>query len=148
METIVRVVDGVKFSAVSRGHEVLSDQPVESGGTDGGMTPPELMLASLGTCAAYYAVQYLKIQKLSSDGLVIRVEAEKEKNPARLGLFRIFVDHPAGSDPKHQQGLHRAAEKCLIHATLLHTPAIHIEVAAPPAAALPSECEDCTVAGS
>jgi putative redox protein len=148
MEAIVKVVDGVKFSAVSRGHEVLSDQPVESGGTDGAMTPPELLLASLGTCAAYYAVQYLKIQKLSSEGLVVKVEAEKEKNPARMHLFRILVDHPAAAEAKHQQGLHRAAEKCLIHATLLNTPAIQITVAAPVPAALPSECENCSVAGN
>lgn len=148
MESITRVVDGVKFSAVSRGHEVLSDQPVENGGTDGGMTPPELLLASLGTCAAYYAVQYLKMQKMASDGLVVRVVAEKEKHPARMHLFRISIDHPAAAEVKHQQGLQRAAEKCLIHNTLLNTPAISIEVAAPHAGALPSECEDCSVAGN
>jgi organic hydroperoxide reductase OsmC/OhrA len=28
-----------------------SDQPVENGGHDEGMTPPELLLASLGSCA-------------------------------------------------------------------------------------------------
>jgi uncharacterized OsmC-like protein len=148
MESVTRVVDGVKFSAVSRGHEVLSDQPVENGGADGGMTPPELLLASLGTCAAYYAVQYLKMQKIDSQDLVVRVEAEKEKHPARMHLFRIFVDHPAAADPRHQAGLHRAAEKCLVHATLLNTPAITIEVAAAQRGALPSECEDCSVAGN
>jgi hypothetical protein len=30
-----------------------SDQPVENGGDDSAMTPPELFLASLGSCAAF-----------------------------------------------------------------------------------------------
>jgi len=33
------------------------------------MTPPELFLAGLGSCAAYYAVQFLKVQKLADPGM-------------------------------------------------------------------------------
>ena len=138
METIVTVINGVQFSAESRGHRIISDQPVESGGADGGMTPPELLLASLGTCAAYYAVQYLKLHKIPADDLTVRVEAEKEKSPARMSRFRIHIDHPAAAEEKHRDGLRRAADKCLIHNTLLNTPAIDIEVESRVAAALPS----------
>jgi uncharacterized OsmC-like protein len=34
----------------------------EDGGFDEGMTPPELMLASLSACAGFYAADYLKRQ--------------------------------------------------------------------------------------
>jgi putative redox protein len=52
--------NGVQLEAEARGHRLLSDQPLSNGGDDAGMTPPELMLASLGTCAGYYALQYLR----------------------------------------------------------------------------------------
>jgi uncharacterized OsmC-like protein len=58
-ETTVRYQDGVRFEAEARGHRVLCDQPVQNGGSDEGMSPPELMLASIATCAGYYALQYL-----------------------------------------------------------------------------------------
>ena len=131
MDIQVKLLDGVQFSAGTRGHTIICDQPLESGGADGGMTPPELLLASLGTCAAYYAVQYLKFQRIPSEGLAVRVEADKAKDPPRLGAFRIFVDHPAAAEDKHREGLRRAVEKCLIHHTLLHAPSIEIAVAAP-----------------
>src|ERR1035437_8060827 len=58
MEVKVSHVDHVKFSIQSRSHTILCDQPAENGGEDSAMTPPELLLASLGSCAAFYAVQY------------------------------------------------------------------------------------------
>jgi putative redox protein len=60
MEVTIKHLDHVKFSIQSRSHTILCDQPAENGGDDSGMTPPELLLASLGSCAAFYAVQYLK----------------------------------------------------------------------------------------
>ena len=131
MNATIRYLGGVRFESESRGHTILSDQPVENGGEDAGMTPPELMLASLGTCAGFYAVQYLRAHKLPADLLVVRVEAGKASQPARLGAFRIEVESPAAADSKHHEGLLRAVKKCLIHNTLTMVPAIDITVQAP-----------------
>ncbi|HXJ40079.1 MAG TPA: OsmC family protein [Bryobacteraceae bacterium] len=114
---------GVLFEAETRGHRVLSDQPAGNGGTDQGMTPPELLLASLGTCAGYYAVEYLKARSLPAEGLNIQVSAEKATQPARLGSFLIDVSMP-GLEQRHVEGLNRAVKACLIHNTLLHPPKI------------------------
>jgi putative redox protein len=52
MEVKITHLDQVKFSIQSRSHTILCDQPAENGGEDSGMTPSELLLASLGSCAA------------------------------------------------------------------------------------------------
>jgi uncharacterized OsmC-like protein len=128
MELTVRPVGtGVQFEAETRGHRILCDQPRSNGGDDTGMTPPEFLLASLGTCAAYYALQYLRSRSLPTEDLRVKVVAQKELQPARLARFRIDVQAPA-LDERHREGIKRAAEKCLIHNTLLHTPAIEVEV--------------------
>lgn len=123
MDMRVSYRDGVLFEAETRGHRLLSDQPLSNKGSDLGMTPPELMLAALGTCAGYYAVEYLKARSLPTGGLDIRVTAEKEKQPARLGSFTIEVSMP-GLEARHVEGLERAVKACLIHNTLLHAPKI------------------------
>jgi putative redox protein len=128
MQAIIRYLGGVRFEAEARGHTIISDQPVENGGEDVGMTPPELMLASLGTCAGYYAAQYLKIHNLPADDLTVCVNAEKALQPARLGTFRIEVESGAANDAKHREGLLRATKKCLIHNTLMTPPTIDITV--------------------
>jgi uncharacterized OsmC-like protein len=127
MEVIVKHLGNVKFEASTRGHRVICDQPPDNGGSDQGMTPPEFLLASLGTCAGFYAAQYLKARNLPADGLQVTVRGDKLLQPARVGQFRIEVFVP-GLDAHHEAGILRAVKACLIHNTLLHAPAIETVV--------------------
>lgn len=130
MEVLVEHLGAVQFEIRARQHVIASDQPAENGGFDEGMTPPELMLASLGSCAAFYAAAYMRKHELAEAGTKVRVTAEKrlQDGAPRLDDFRIFVDVPAGLDPKHLEGIDRAVHQCLIHNTLLHPPTIAIEI--------------------
>jgi uncharacterized OsmC-like protein len=107
---------------------VISDQPSENGGYDEGMTPPELMLASLGSCAAFYAAAYLKKHNLAKEGTRVRITADKEKGPARLDNFRIEVDVPVELTDEQRKGVEDAVHRCLIHNTLLAPPKIGIAI--------------------
>ena len=136
MEVKVSHLGKVRFNIQSRSHSILCDQPVDNGGDDSAMTPPELMLASLGSCAAYYAVEYLKTRNLADSGVEVSVTAEKLKGPARLGNFKIHVEYPVVLDQNHTEGLMRSVKHCLIHNTLLVAPEIEIELAAKEPAAV------------
>ncbi|MGD0872943.1 MAG: OsmC family protein [Bryobacteraceae bacterium] len=127
MEVSAQYLADSKFEVAARGHRVICDQPVDNGGSDAGISPPELLLASLATCAAYYAAQYLKARQLPAQDLKVRVSAEKATHPARLASFHIEVTVP-GLDDRHQAGILRAVKSCLIHNTLLGGPAIEIAV--------------------
>jgi uncharacterized OsmC-like protein len=133
MEALIEYLGAAQFEIHARGHRIFSDQPPENGGFDEGMTPPELMLASLGSCAAYYAVEYLKARRLSTEGVRVRVTAEKAKAPARLAAFHLDIDIPGGLDVRHREGVLRAAKNCLIHNTLLQPPELTIDVNESPA---------------
>ena len=129
MEVKITHLDRVKFAIQSRSHTILCDQPLENGGEDSGMTPPELLLASLGSCAAFYAVQYLKTRNLTESGVEVSVTAEKLKSPARVGNFQIHVACPVSLTEEQTEGLMRSVHHCLIHNTLLSPPEIAIELA-------------------
>ena len=127
MEVMARYLKDSKFEVAARGHRMICDQPIENGGSDEGMSPPELLLASLATCGAYYATQYLKTRGLPADDLEVRVSGEKVLHPARLASFHIEVTAP-GLDDRHQAGMLRAVKACLIHNTLLGGPSIEVAV--------------------
>lgn len=127
MEATVTYLEDVKFNIAVRGHSVVCDQPMENKGADAGMAPPEFMLASLGSCAAYYALEYLRARSLPTGGLRVSVHAEKLKQPARLGNFRIEVETEP-LEPRHEEGVLRAVKSCLIHNTLLNPPSMEVLV--------------------
>jgi uncharacterized OsmC-like protein len=118
----------VQFEIQARQHTVFSDQPPENGGYDEGMTPPELFLASLGACAAYYVAEYLRQKGLASEGTRVKVVAEKVMNPPRIDNIRIEVELPMASEERDRAGVDRAVHRCLIHNTLMHPPKIEIAV--------------------
>jgi putative redox protein len=128
MEVTVEHLGAVQFEIRARQHAIVSDQPPENFGHDEGMTPPELLLASLGSCAAFYAAQYLRKYKLATEGTHVRVTADKVKDPARVDNFRIDVETPVELSEQHRAGVEAAVHHCLIHNTLLQPPKIAIEI--------------------
>lgn len=128
MEVNIQYLGNVQFEVDARGHKTVCDQPFEAGGDNEGLTPPELLLASLGTCAGYYAVEYLKTRNLPMEGLAVRVVAEKVKGPARLDQFRIEVNVPSGLDEQQVEGVKRSVGKCLVKNTLVTPPTIELDV--------------------
>ena len=128
MQVTIKHLERVKFAIQARSHTVLCDQPIENEGDDAGMTPPELMLASLGSCAAFYAVQYLNARNLAETGVVVSVTADKLMQPPRLGNFKVNVVCPVSLTEDQNAGIMRAIHRCLIHNTLLAPPEILIEL--------------------
>lgn len=132
MEVFVEHLGAVQFEIKARQHSIACDQPEENGGYDEGMTPPELLLASLGSCAGFYAAQYLKKHNLATEGTRVRVSADKAKDPPRMNNFRIEVDVPVELNDEHRAGVTEAVHHCLIHNTLLHSPQITLDVRSHP----------------
>jgi putative redox protein len=129
MEVTVEHLGAVQFEIKARQHTIACDQPPENGGYDEGMTPPELLLASLASCAGFYAAQYLRKFKLATEGTHVRVVADKVKDPVpRLENFRIEIETPIDLSNQHRAGMERAVHHCLIHNTLLQPPQISIDI--------------------
>lgn len=129
MDIKVRYLGAKKFEMTARDHKVLSDQPLDNDGTDAAMTPPELFLSSLGACAAYYAVEYLKARGLPDEELEVRVVGLKGGQPARIAAMQVEIIAP-GLNQRHRDGVLRAVNYCLIKNTLLVPPQIEVKVKA------------------
>lgn len=128
LEVLVDHLGEVQFEVKARGHRVFCDQPLENGGFDEGMTPPEFLLASLGACAGYYAVHYLKTRHLPMRGLRVRTTADKAEAPPRVDNIHIEVEYPETLDERHRAGVLTAVHKCMIHNTLLNPLRISVDV--------------------
>ena len=131
MEVRVQHLGALQFEIKARQHVIVSDQPADNGGHDEGMTPPELLLASLGSCAAFYAAQYLRKFKLATEGVQVRIMADKLTGPARIDHFKIEIESPVELSEKHIRGVEESVHHCLIHNTLLNAPQINVEVRQP-----------------
>ena len=124
-EIIAEHLDGVAFRVTHRGHSIVMDQPVDNGGEDSGMTPPELFASSLAGCGGYYVANYCKQAGLSTQGLQVRCDWTTVDNPRRMNPIRLSIELP-GLPEKRRKAVERVAGSCLLHATVTHQPDIEI----------------------
>ena len=126
----VSYLDGESYLATTRGQVVLADQPAAAGGADAAMTPVELMVASLGSCVAFYAGRYLQRHGLDRSGLHVTTDFTMAADrPARVSEVRLRISVPAGIPPEREKALLAVAAHCTVHNTLGHPPAVAITLA-------------------
>jgi len=119
---------GMRFAARVRSHIVVTDQPERAGGQDSGMTPVELLGASLGSCIALYVQQFCHARGLQYEGMQVEVEQRSERNPSRVGEFVVRVVMPTDLPGHYLEMLERVVRSCRAHNTLAGGAAMNIEI--------------------
>ena len=76
---------GTDFLTVidSRTHGILADEPIPLGGRDLGMTPYELLLASLSSCMAITMRMYANRKEWPPEGAYIQLRTAPSRDPDR-----------------------------------------------------------------
>jgi putative redox protein len=107
-----------KTKVYSGGHFIYSDEPADIGGTDEGMPPAALLLASLGSCTAITIRMYadrkgMKLEHIKID-LAICKEEDMSKE-TRISRKIVFSGELTEAD---RERLLVIADKCPIHKIL------------------------------
>jgi ribosomal protein S12 methylthiotransferase accessory factor len=127
---------GAKVEARFHGYSVVTDQPVGNGGEGSAPAPFDLFLASIGTCAGYYAVQFCHHRDLPLDGLGMTLETVRDPKAPRIARIAIDVRLPEGFPDKYRPALLRAIDQCAVKRHIVEPPAIEVTLHDPaPAAA-------------
>ena len=125
----VRFVSGESYEASVRGHRVLVDQPAGAGGQDDAPTPTELFVASLATCAAFYAGRYLTRHGYGRDGLTVSASFDMASDrPARVSGIRLTVQAPADLPASRRPALYAVVSHCTVHNSLASPPSVAIDL--------------------
>jgi putative redox protein len=100
-----------------RDHQVVADEPRESGGDDEGPSPEELLAASLASCTAVTMEMYAQRKGWE----VGPIEVDAEFTPAERGCptkFALVLRLPDDLTEEQVDSLRVIAAKCPIHRTL------------------------------
>jgi len=124
---------GLRVAATESGHTVVTDQPVTGGGTDTAMAPFDLFLASLATCAGYYALRFCQERGMSTEGLGLTLDPIRDPEGKRVGTIRMELRTPEGFPEKYRPAILRAVDHCAVKRHIIEPPQFEIEMV--PAAA-------------
>ncbi|MGC9358444.1 MAG: OsmC family protein [Anaerolineae bacterium] len=112
-------------------HTLVSDVPEDMGGKDRGPMPPQLFVASLGSCVAALVADYCEKTGIDTTDLSVDVFFEKVSDPTRLTDIRVSVRLPHGDCSRRMHALERVAKHCPVHATIDTLEDISFEILGP-----------------
>jgi ribosomal protein S12 methylthiotransferase accessory factor len=137
MELNIRFPGGLAVEADLDGHTVRTDQPEAAGGGGAAPSPFDLFLASIGTCAGYYALRFCQARGLATEGLTLKLTAEKDPAVKRVTRVSIELELPPEFPARYREAIVRATDQCSVKKHLLDPPEIEVtarEFAPPPPA--------------
>jgi len=117
---------GLKVDAELPGFVVRTDQPVREGGEGSAPAPFDLFLASIATCAGYYALAFCNGRHLATDGLGLVLRLEKDPATKMYAKIGIRIDLPSGFPAKYQEAIIKAVDACAVKAHIRKPPAFEI----------------------
>ncbi len=106
-----------KHTVAVRGHEIVVDEPEDSGGDDSGPDPQEMLAVSLASCTAITMEMYAKRKGWE----IGEVEVDVDYEPAQRGSptkFAMKVQLPKELPEEQRERLMQIAAKCPVHRTL------------------------------
>lgn len=115
---------GLTVRAEFGGHSVETDQPVAAGGDGSAPGPHDLFLASLGTCAGYFALRFMRERGIDAAGARLTLTAEKDAATGLATEVRLDLALPPGFPDKYRRAIVLAMDQCKVKRQLERPPAI------------------------
>jgi putative redox protein len=117
MRAVARQREKFTHDVKAGDHNVVVDEPEESGGNDLGPSPQELLAASLASCTAVTMEMYAQRKGWDVSGLLV----DCRYTPAERGCptrFELVMTMPPHLDEEQIERLRVIAAKCPVHRTL------------------------------
>ncbi|MEO3407427.1 OsmC family protein [Mucilaginibacter sp. CAU 1740] len=112
----------------SGGHALVADEPVKSDGTDTGMNPFSLLLASLASCTVITLRMYINRKMWPIDEIRADIEMFKTPNGTRIETKLSFKGE---INAEQRERLLKIADACPVHKILVGNIAINTVIQNP-----------------
>lgn len=121
---------GLAVDAHCKGHLIHTDQPEKNGGDDTGPAPFDLFLASIATCAGFYALRFCEKRGFPAAELAVTLEPVRDPENKRVATIRIEVHLPQGFPDKYHSAVLRAIDQCAVKRHIVKPPDFDVQIAA------------------
>jgi putative redox protein len=126
----IRFPGGLEVEALQDGFAILTDQPAAQGGAGAAPSPFDLFLASIGTCAGFYALNFCRQRNLDAEGLALTLTPERGEDGKRVARIGIRIVLPPAFPSKYRDAILRAVDQCKVKRHILEPPQFEVTAVA------------------
>jgi putative redox protein len=113
-------------SANYKGFTIVTDQPEKAGGNNSALSPFDLFMVSIGTCAGWYVKSFCQKRGLSEKGIKISQKTRFNIDKKLHEKIEIELTIPADFPENYIEPLIKAASACTVKKHLADAPEFEI----------------------
>ena len=119
---------GKRVDVRVREFEIQTDQSVKGGGEARAPEPFDLFLSSMAACAGIYALNFCTSRDLSTEGLALSLDWDRDPaNPLNASV-RYQLRLPAGFPDKYRSSILKSIDLCAVKKHIQNPPSFEILV--------------------
>jgi ribosomal protein S12 methylthiotransferase accessory factor len=116
--------EGLRVSAAFDGYSVETDQPAGAGGDASAPSPSHLFLASLATCAGFFALRFMRERGIDTAGAALTLTHETDAATGLASEVAIHLTLPPGFPDRYRRAIVLAMDQCKVKRQLEQPPRI------------------------
>jgi len=113
---------GKKVDAHFKGFTIKTDQSEKDGGEGSAPTPSFLFLASLGTCAGIFALNFCQKRKIDTQKLKLVLDFKTNEKSHMVEKIRLTLTLPPSFPEKYIPAIVKAVDLCYVKKHLHEPP--------------------------
>ena len=117
---------GQRVDALYKGFRIETDQSKRNGGESSAPAPFDLFLASLGTCAGIYVLNFCQERSIPTEEVRLILKTEKDREARMIRRVSIEIRLPSAFPFKYKDTVVKAAELCTVTKHLFNPPELKV----------------------
>lgn len=122
MDMKVYFPDNKRVFADYKGFTIETDQPEHGGGDDSAPAPFDLFVASIGTCAGIFMLDFMQRRGIPTDDAGITLSTERDQSTGLIGTVTLDLHLPAEFPTKYKDAIVNVVDLCSVKRHLHQPP--------------------------
>ena len=118
-----------RVNSTYNGFTFPTDQPKKEGGDGSAPQPFDLFLASIGTCAGIYVLNFCEKRRIPGENIKITLDFHRNKRSHMIEAVDIIISLPPDFPAKYKKAVIKAAGLCAVKKHLETPPQFNIKTA-------------------
>ncbi|HAZ14717.1 MAG: osmotically inducible protein OsmC [Bdellovibrionales bacterium GWA2_49_15] len=126
MEMRIHFIRNKKVTADFNGFSVVTDQPQSGGGDASAPAPFDLFLASIGTCAGIFILNFCQKREIPTEGIELIQRSDWDSTKHLVTKVTLEINVPKEFPEKYRESLINAANLCTVKRHLHEPPQFEV----------------------
>ena len=119
---------GKKVDAIFKNFKIKTDQSINNGGEETAPEPFSLFLASIGTCAGIYILNFCQKRNIPTDDIELLLNTYENEENHMIKKININIKVTNNFPDQYKNAIIKTAELCTVKKHLEKPPEINISI--------------------